>query len=96
MLAAGYEQLRKFVEAAAEYQAAAKAARFDQDRQRYESLAANAYLLGGRKRRGEADLDSARARTRKERSRERRAFVWERCWQPRQRAAAVQTQELAI
>ncbi|HYN81178.1 MAG TPA: tetratricopeptide repeat protein [Gemmatimonadaceae bacterium] len=49
LLAAGYEQLRRFVEAAAEYQAAAKKARFDQDRQRYESLAANAYLLGGRK-----------------------------------------------
>ena len=49
MAAAGYEQLRKFVEAAGEYQAAAKKARFDEDRQRYESLAANAYLLGGRK-----------------------------------------------
>ena len=49
MAAAGYEQLRKFVEAAGEYQAAAKKARFDQDRQRYESLAANAYLLGGRR-----------------------------------------------
>ncbi|MBA3727414.1 MAG: hypothetical protein H0W86_13530, partial [Armatimonadetes bacterium] len=43
------EQLRKFVEAAGEYEAAAKRARFDEDRQRYESLAANAYLLGGRK-----------------------------------------------
>jgi predicted negative regulator of RcsB-dependent stress response len=49
MTAAGYEQLRKFVEAAGEYESAAKRARFDQDRQRYESLAANAYLLGGRK-----------------------------------------------
>src|SRR5215213_10182 len=49
MAAAGYEQLRKFVEAAREYQAAAKKARFDQDRQRYESLAANAYLLAGRR-----------------------------------------------
>jgi predicted negative regulator of RcsB-dependent stress response len=49
MAAAGYEQLRKFVEAAREYEAAAKKARFDQDRQRYESLAANAYLLGGMK-----------------------------------------------
>ena len=49
MAAAGYEQLGKFVEAAGEYQAAAKKARFDEDRQRYESLAANAYLLGGRK-----------------------------------------------
>ena len=49
MLATGYEQLRRFAEAAAEYQAAAKKARFDQDRQRYESLAANAYMLGGRK-----------------------------------------------
>ncbi|MEO7501935.1 MAG: tetratricopeptide repeat protein [Gemmatimonadaceae bacterium] len=49
MMAAGYEQLRKFVEAAGEYEAAAKRARFDEDRQRYESLAANAYLLGGRK-----------------------------------------------
>lgn len=49
MLATGYEQLRRFAEAAAEYQAAAKNARFDEDRQRYESLAANAYLLAGRK-----------------------------------------------
>jgi predicted negative regulator of RcsB-dependent stress response len=49
MAAAGYEQLRTFVEAAGEYQSAAKKARFDQDRQRYESLAANAYLLGGRR-----------------------------------------------
>ena len=49
MLATGYEQLRRFAEAAAEYQTAAKNARFDEDRQRYESLAANAYLLGGRK-----------------------------------------------
>jgi predicted negative regulator of RcsB-dependent stress response len=49
LLATGYEQLRRFTEAAAEYQAAATKARFDQDRQRYQSLAANAYLLGGRK-----------------------------------------------
>jgi predicted negative regulator of RcsB-dependent stress response len=49
LLATGYEQLRKFAEAAAEYQAAAKLARFDEDRQRYEALAAQAYLLAGRK-----------------------------------------------
>ena len=49
MLAAGYEQLRRFAETAGEYQAAATNARFDQDRQRYESLAAGAYLLAGRK-----------------------------------------------
>lgn len=49
LLAAGYEQLGRYAEAAAEYQAAAKNARFDQDRQRYESLAAHAYLTAGRK-----------------------------------------------
>lgn len=46
-LAAGLEQLRKFPEAAAEYEKAAKAARFDSDRQRYMSLAAGAYRSGG-------------------------------------------------
>jgi predicted negative regulator of RcsB-dependent stress response len=49
LLAAGHEQLRQFAEAAAAYQAAARNARFDQDRQRYESLAAHAYVLAGRK-----------------------------------------------
>ncbi|HUQ47770.1 MAG TPA: tetratricopeptide repeat protein [Gemmatimonadaceae bacterium] len=47
VMAGGYEQLKKFKEAGAEYQEAAKAARFDPDRQRYEALAANAYLAGG-------------------------------------------------
>ena len=46
-LAAGYEQMGKFADAANEYAAAAKAARFDQDRQRYESSEAHAYLLAG-------------------------------------------------
>ncbi len=49
LLAAGYEQTRKFAEAAAEYEAAAKSARFDADRQRYQSSAAEDYLLAGRK-----------------------------------------------
>lgn len=47
MLAGGYEQLKKYSEAAAQYGQAAKAARFDQDRQRYESFAARAYLTAG-------------------------------------------------
>ena len=47
--AAGYEQLHKFAEAAAEYEAAAKTARFDEDRQRYQSLAAYAFLTAGRR-----------------------------------------------
>ncbi len=47
MMAGGYEQLKKFKEAGGEYEEAAKAARFDPDRQRYQALAANAYLAGG-------------------------------------------------
>jgi predicted negative regulator of RcsB-dependent stress response len=49
MMAAGYEQLKKFNEAAAEYAAAAKSARFDQDRQRHESSEAHALLLAGKR-----------------------------------------------
>jgi predicted negative regulator of RcsB-dependent stress response len=48
LLAAGYEQQRQFLDAAAEYALAAKAARFDQDRQRHESAEARAYLEAGR------------------------------------------------
>ena len=47
VMAGGYEQLKKFKEAAGQYEEAAKAARFDADRQRYESLAAKAYQNGG-------------------------------------------------
>ena len=47
VLAGGLEQLKKYKEAAAQYEAAAKAARFDPDRERYETLAARAYLTGG-------------------------------------------------
>jgi predicted negative regulator of RcsB-dependent stress response len=47
VMAAGLEQLKKFREAAEQYEKAAKIARFDADRQRYMSLAANAYLNGG-------------------------------------------------
>ena len=47
VIAGGLEQLKKYAEAAAQYEAAAKAARFDPDRQRYETLAARAYLTGG-------------------------------------------------
>jgi predicted negative regulator of RcsB-dependent stress response len=49
VLAAGLEQLKKFLDAAAQYEKAAKAARFDADRQRYMSLAASAYLSAGNK-----------------------------------------------
>lgn len=49
VMAAGLEQLKKYPEAAAEYEKAAKAARFDADRQRNMSLAAMAYLNGGNK-----------------------------------------------
>jgi predicted negative regulator of RcsB-dependent stress response len=49
VLAAGYEQLKKYSEAAAEYENAAKVERFDADRQRDMSLAAQAYLNGGNK-----------------------------------------------
>ncbi|MFN2603503.1 MAG: tetratricopeptide repeat protein, partial [Gemmatimonadaceae bacterium] len=48
LLAAGYEQTRQFLDAASEYALAAKADRFDQDRQRHESAEARAYLEGGR------------------------------------------------
>lgn len=47
VLAAGLEQLKKYREAGEQYEKAAKAARFDADRQRFQSLAANAYLTGG-------------------------------------------------
>ena len=47
VLAGGLEQLKKYKEAAAQYEAAAKAARFDADRQRFETLAARAHLTGG-------------------------------------------------
>ena len=47
VLAAGLEQLKKYGDAAAQYEKAAKVARFDADRQRYLSLAAAAYLSGG-------------------------------------------------
>jgi len=48
LLASGYEQMKKFLDAASEYALAAKADRFDQDRQRHESAEARAYLLAGR------------------------------------------------
>ena len=48
LLAAGYEQSKKFLDAASEFGLAAKAARFDQDRQRHESAEARAYLEAGR------------------------------------------------
>jgi predicted negative regulator of RcsB-dependent stress response len=47
MLAAGYEQLKQYNGAADEYQAAAKAARFDADRQRYTLNSAYARLMAG-------------------------------------------------
>lgn len=47
VMAGGYEQLKKFKEAGAEFEEAGKVARFDADRQRYRSLAARAYLTGG-------------------------------------------------
>ena len=54
ILAGGFEQLRKFPEAASEYEKAAKAARFDSDRQRYMSLAATAYRSAGNKDKAKA------------------------------------------
>lgn len=51
VLASGLEQLKKYAEAAGQYEKAAKAARFDSDRQRYMSLAAKAYLTSGDKAR---------------------------------------------
>ncbi len=47
VIANGYEQLKKFGEAAKEYEAAAEVARFKADGERYRSLAAKAYLSGG-------------------------------------------------
>jgi predicted negative regulator of RcsB-dependent stress response len=47
VLAGGLEQLNKYKEAAAQYEKAAAAERFDADRQRAMSLAARAYLTGG-------------------------------------------------
>jgi predicted negative regulator of RcsB-dependent stress response len=49
VLAAGLEQMKKFNDAAAQYEKAAKIARFDSDRQRFMSLAAGAYLSAGNK-----------------------------------------------
>jgi predicted negative regulator of RcsB-dependent stress response len=49
LMATGLDQMNKHAEAAAEYEKAAKVARFDADRQRYMSLAASAYLSGGNK-----------------------------------------------
>jgi len=54
ILAGGLEQLKKYAEAAGEYEKAAKAARFDSDRQRYESMAAAAYLAAGNKEKAKA------------------------------------------
>ncbi len=54
IMASGLEQLKKYADAAAEYEKAAKAARFDADRQRYESLAAAAYLDAGNKEKAKA------------------------------------------
>ncbi len=47
VLAAGYEQLKQFSDAAREYEAAAKSARFDADRQRYSLYSARAHLMAG-------------------------------------------------
>jgi predicted negative regulator of RcsB-dependent stress response len=47
VLAAGYEQLKQYKGAADEYGAAAKAARFDTDRQRYTLYSAHARLMSG-------------------------------------------------
>lgn len=47
VFAGGLEQLKKYKEAADEYEQAAKAARFDSDRQRYLALAARAYATAG-------------------------------------------------
>jgi len=49
LLAAGYEQLKKYVDAANEYGLAAKADRFDQDRQRHQTAQAHALLLAGQR-----------------------------------------------
>jgi predicted negative regulator of RcsB-dependent stress response len=47
VIAGGLEQLNRFKEAAEEYEQAAKAARFDADRERYLALAARAYGTAG-------------------------------------------------
>jgi tetratricopeptide (TPR) repeat protein len=47
LLASGYEQLNNFAKAAKEYEAGAAKARFDADRQRYQSFAASDYLRAG-------------------------------------------------
>ena len=49
LMATGLDQMNKHAEAAAEYEKAAKVARFDADRQRYMSLAASSYLTAGNK-----------------------------------------------
>lgn len=48
VMAAGYEQLKNFAEAASSYEKAAAAARFEADRHRYQSLAAQMYLMAGK------------------------------------------------
>lgn len=48
VMAAGYEQLKKYAEAGAAYEKAATAARFDADRHRYQSFAARSYQLAGK------------------------------------------------
>jgi predicted negative regulator of RcsB-dependent stress response len=47
VIGGGLEQLKKYKEAAQQYEKAAAAARFGPDRERYETLAARAYLTGG-------------------------------------------------
>jgi predicted negative regulator of RcsB-dependent stress response len=49
VMASGYEQLKKYADAAAEYEKAAKAERFDADRQRDMAMAGMAYLNAGNK-----------------------------------------------
>ncbi len=49
LMAAGYEQLKKYLEAADQYEKASKAARFDADRQRHLAQAGMDYFLGGNK-----------------------------------------------
>jgi predicted negative regulator of RcsB-dependent stress response len=49
LLASGYEQLKKYGDAANEYGLAAKAARFKADRERYQTAQAHALLLAGQK-----------------------------------------------
>jgi predicted negative regulator of RcsB-dependent stress response len=47
VLGGGLEQLKKYKEAAQQYEKAAGAARFKPDRERYETLSARAYLTAG-------------------------------------------------